>query len=306
MIVKVAPYLAPYNFNLEVGEVVANLSLALQRLKNEVVIFIPYSKDLAKLELKPEISLLRVAMDEAEEIVEELWLKGFSLAGDVKVYVVGDQKFFTDEPWQGDDLLSANLFCQSVLAALEKLAIKPKVINGYGWESSALPNLIQEHKYFKNTASVLTLCQDLSAVLTDQDKIKALKQGIALADKVVVASGRYAGELHDPHPEDVLATLLSARQEAPIGILAGLDYKTNDPLQDELIEHNYDEGLIKERPKNKGVLQKLTKLTASEGLLLSIVGPLNHLNGGEILLAAAPGLLEQGFQLIIAGDLEVN
>lgn len=304
MIVKVAPCLAPYSFDLEVGELVRNLAHALTRLGNEVCVFVPYSKDLAKLDMRKEIALLRVEMD--DEIVEELWLKSFEFGEGIKIYVVGDDKFFTDKAWEGDGLLRADVFCHASLAALEKLGIKPKAVNCYGWQSSSLPCLIKKNKYFKNTACVYTVSQDLSSVLEDKEKLSALKKGIALSDKIIVSSGKYAGEIYDSHDEDVLARLISIRKDVPIGILSGVDYKANDPLKDKLIEHNYDEALIKERSKNKTVLQKISKLAQENVMIISILGPLNQINGGQILIDALPGLIELGFQLIVAGELEIN
>lgn len=304
MIVQVAPRLAPYSFDLEAGELVSNLSLALARLGNQVVLFVPYSQDLAKVSMRSEITLLRAELD--DEIVEELWLKSFELAEKVKVYVVGDEKFFTDDLWEGDALIRSDVFCHGVLAAVMKLGLRPKVINGFGWESAALMPLLKGNKDFSSVVSALTISEDLSLMLERQDIVKSFKKSVALADEVILSSSKYAGEIFDPNAQDVLASLLSARKRSPIGILGGLDYKACDPRQDKLIEHNYDEGLIKERPKNKTVLQQAVKLAASEELLLTALGPLHQGNGGELILQALPGLLEQGTQILIAGPLETN
>jgi starch synthase len=128
--------------------------------------------------------------------------------------------------------------------------------------------------------------------------ISALKAGLVAAHRITTVSPTYAGELLTPEFGMGMDGLLRARQSVFSGILNGVDLAAWTP--------SYRNPTGKARLK--AVLRAEFGLPDAPGPLCVVVSRLTHQKGLDLLLAALPGLLDEGGQLALlgAGELELE
>ena len=137
------------------------------------------------------------------------------------------------------------------------------------------------------------------------DSCNPLGGAIALADRVVAVSPRYADEIRTPREGAGLHALLSNRGDALIGILNGIDTDAWDPSTDVSLPQRFGNRTAAAAKKaNAHELRAEVGLPPSDGPLIAMVTRLVEQKGVDIALdatVALPGLDAQ-FVLLGAGD----
>jgi starch synthase len=132
-----------------------------------------------------------------------------------------------------------------------------------------------------------------------------LKAGLFYADALTTVSPTYALEIQTAAHGMGLDGLLRARAADLSGIVNGIDETVWNPATDPHLVAGYDAATLEQKALNKRALQERLGLAADpEALLACVVSRLTHQKGMDLLLEAAPTLLEGGGQLAILGSGE--
>ena len=130
-----------------------------------------------------------------------------------------------------------------------------------------------------------------------------LKAGLQLADRITTVSPTYAAEIQTDEGGMGLGGLLRARAAVLSGILNGIDEVVWNPATDPHLQARFDADDLGARSENKLALRKRFGLSGNPGdMLLGIVSRLSWQKGCDLLLAAIPGLLAQGGDLVVLGS----
>ncbi len=133
-----------------------------------------------------------------------------------------------------------------------------------------------------------------------------LKAGVFYADRLTTVSPTYAREIQTPAYGWGLDGLLRARAEVLSGILNGVDPKVWSPANDPLLPRSYDVAdAARGKAAAKAALEHRFGLAArADAPLFGAVTRLTPQKGFDLLLAALPGLVAQGGQLVLLGSGE--
>ncbi len=132
-----------------------------------------------------------------------------------------------------------------------------------------------------------------------------LKAGLWFADAINTVSPSYAEEILTPEGGMGLDGLLRGRAGDLHGILNGLDVTDWDPATDTHLAARFSGADVVSRSANKAALQARLGLPVEpDAPLFAFVGRLAWQKGADLLLAAAPAVLDQGAQLALVGSGE--
>jgi starch synthase len=131
-----------------------------------------------------------------------------------------------------------------------------------------------------------------------------LKAGIVFADVINTVSPTYAREIQTPYYGCGLQGVLYANRDRLFGIVNGVDYNVWDPRHDTHLAASYGPDAI---DPGKGLckadLQRECDLAVEPAApLFGVVARLTDQKGVDLVAAVAPGLLDQGCQLVILGE----
>ena len=137
-------------------------------------------------------------------------------------------------------------------------------------------------------------------------QISFLKAGLQHADRITTVSPTYAREICEPEHGCGLDGLLRHRRDRRAsdlrGILNGVDTDEWNPATDRHIAATYDAASLGAKALNRTALAERMGLELDAGTpLLGMVGRLTHQKGVDLVLAAAPALLERGARLAVLG-----
>ena len=132
--------------------------------------------------------------------------------------------------------------------------------------------------------------------------ISYLKGGLQLADRITTVSPTYADEICTPDFGMGLDGLLRSRSDVLSGILNGIDETEWDPASDAHLAAGFSRQNVDARVLNRFELQQRLGLDLDpDALVLGVVSRLTWQKGLDMLEAALPPLLGQGFQLAMLG-----
>ncbi len=132
-----------------------------------------------------------------------------------------------------------------------------------------------------------------------------LKAGLWFADAINTVSPSYAEEILTPEGGMGLDGLLRGRARDLHGILNGLDVTDWNPQTDAALPERFSADDIAPRAANKAALQARFRLKVDPvAPLVAFVGRLAWQKGADLLLDAAPVLMEGGAQLALLGSGE--
>lgn len=144
--------------------------------------------------------------------------------------------------------------------------------------------------------------QRMGAYEEEGRAMNTLKAGITTADRIVTVSPGYAYEIQTPLGGWGMEFLLGSRQYALNGILNGIDTTEWNPTCDPLIPAKYSADELDGKAVCKAKLQQELGLPVSpETPLIAFIGRLDYQKGADLILAAAPWIMEQGAQLVCLG-----
>jgi starch synthase len=111
-----------------------------------------------------------------------------------------------------------------------------------------------------------------------------MRRGVLFSDAVNTVSKTYSKEILTPEFGEGLDKLLLELRGKLFGIINGLDYKSFDPMNDSLIEKNYDIDTVEYRSLNKTALQKEFDININpDAFVLGFVGRLDFMKGVDML-----------------------
>jgi starch synthase len=132
-----------------------------------------------------------------------------------------------------------------------------------------------------------------------------LKAGLWFADAINTVSPSYAEEILTPEGGMGLDGLLRGRAGDLHGILNGLDVVDWDPATDAALAARFSAADPAPRAANKAALQARFGLAPDPDVpLVAFVGRLAWQKGADLLLEAAPALMQGGAQLALLGSGE--
>ncbi len=267
-------------------------------------------------------------------------LQGTLPKSDVPVWLVDSPKHF-DRPgnpyldpkgidWP-DNAERFALFCKVVAGiAMDKgrLDWRPEVVHCNDWQTGLIPALLNEKpdrpatifsihnlayqgRFPASTFQTLKLPEHLwhYSGLEYFGDLLMIKGGLAYADRITTVSPTYATEICTPLGGHGLDSLLTYRRSRLSGILNGVDYTIWDPAVDPLLPMNYSADNSERKSENKAALQKRLKLPQQTDIpLFGLVSRFAEQKGIDLVLKAAPKLLQQRVQLVLlgSGDAELE
>ena len=220
------------------------------------------------------------------------------------------------EDWPDNSLRFA-FFCRSVLPLLER-AFPADVVHCHDWHAGLVPAYLRH----SSTATVTTIhnlafqgrfphseyhVTGLSPELYTPEGIELwgsfsfLKAGIVWADMVTTVSPTYAEEIQTPGMGHGLDGVLRSRSDSLEGVLNGIDYESWDPSSDPVLEAEYSAESLAERRRCAGWLRREMGIGDGVDVLAGMVGRLTSQKGVDLVLEAAPRLMDEGVGLVVLG-----
>jgi starch synthase len=221
-------------------------------------------------------------------------------------------------------------FARAVLELVPHVGFAPDILHANDWQTGLVPVFLKELYRgvpgYQRLRSVFTIHNiayqgsfprelmnytGLGSWLYNPGQLEHwgfnfLKSGIVFADAVSTVSPTYAREIQSAEFGYGLEGLLSAIHWKLSGIVNGCDYDEWNPATDKLIASQFDATTVFEnKPKCKADVQRKFAITEdAKAPVLGLVARLAHQKGVDLVLAAAPGLIDMGCQLVVLGDGE--
>lgn len=329
-ILMAASEMAPYAQTGGLGDVLAALPAALERLGASVHVVLPAYRtiDWNAAGAVPSGSVEICAGGARREVRLRT-----ARAGTVTVsFVEADDYFGRDHLYGGpygdypDNAERFAFFSRAVLALAARLEPAPDVLHCHDWQTALVPVFARvfPDRRLADTRVLLTIhnlgYQGIfpSSVwpLLDLDwsyftprtlefygQVNLLKGGIVFADALTTVSRRYAEEILTPDQGHGLDGVLRERRAVLHGILNGADYTSWDPAHDPYIAAPYGVDDLAGKARCKADLQTRFGLRAAPHTpLLGMVSRFADQKGLDILSAALPELLRLDLQLAILGN----
>lgn len=330
-IAMIASEAAPFIKTGGLGDVLQALPTELARIKgNEVALFLPYYKKIKyQSELDVElVSSFTVNLTWRQQYVGLFRWKGGK--GNLQVYFLDNEFYFCRDGIYGfyDDCERYAYFAKAVLAAMDRITLRPEIIHCHDWQSALVPIYLEAEfrERFPNTRTVFTIhnveyqgktgSDFFNEVLGLDDSwrgvcsfdgcVNFMKAAVVKADLVTTVSETYAVELRYPYFAHGLSGLLSARGDKLRGITNGIDTVVYNPETDKALARNFSAADPSGKLDCKRALQKELGLPASDAPILSMVSRLASHKGIDILCYILRRLLEREIQLVIVGTGEAR
>lgn len=324
-----AAEVAPYSKAGGLGDVVGSLPAALAALGHEVLVVTPWYARLGGGARPLWIGDVEVPFDGGTVAV------GVGTLDDrgVRLAFVGHPAFsrdrlygYEDDPWR------FALLSRSVPPVAERLGFRPDVVHAHDWHTGHLPLVVARGWHlpegFPHLPTVFTVHNaqyqgesDMAATLhwlrlpgelagsfaNHYGRFNALKAGAGFATRVTTVSPTYAEELTRPEYGHGLDAAFRSLEGRLTGILNGIDVKAWDPATDPHIPAGYDVRDLGAKAASQVALRERYGLEPGLPLIASVSRFVEQ-KGIDLLLAAAPRLIEMGWGLVLLGtgdpDLE--
>ncbi|MCX5702363.1 MAG: glycogen synthase GlgA [Candidatus Omnitrophica bacterium] len=309
------------------ADVAGALPLALEELKQEVIIIMPKYKAIEE----PKFKINRTKEGVSYSVIGE----------NIKVYFIENDAYFKRDALYGDktgdykdNLDRFSFYCREALELLKKLNFKPDAIHLHDWQSSLIPvylkTIYKDDPFYKKTKTVLTIHNIGYQGLFSKDKfpklgldwslfsieglefynqINLLKGGMVFSNVINTVSPTYSKEIQSKEFGYGLEGVLSQRKNSVFGIINGLDYRIWNPETDKFIAKDFSVKTIKDKGEDKKDLQKLCNLPQKLDVpLFGIVSRLAEQKGFDILAEGIDKICKMGLQMVIlgTGDLKYH
>jgi len=133
-------------------------------------------------------------------------------------------------------------------------------------------------------------------------KVNYLKAGIALSDRVVTVSPRYAQEIQTAEYGCGLEGFLQHHSDKLYGILNGIDQKEFNPKKDKALYHPYSVKKFEKKYLNKKELLEDTGLKDPRKPLFVMISRLVDQKGIHLLLELLEDLLQERVNVMVLGE----
>ncbi len=245
----------------------------------------------------------------------------------VTVYLIGGGPVDASRAvYQADPSQDGRKYTFFSLAALEltrQLGWAPDVVHANDWHTApaitALKTKYKGDPFFQATRTVLTLHNlpymgdgssypefklpyDTSNSLPEWARERPLPLGLLHADRIVAVSPNYARGILGKDFGCGLDDFLTARKQALLGVLNGLDYDFWNPEVDCRLDQNYSTRNIKLRQINKtALLESLGLQPKPDTPLLGMVSRLDPQKGIDLAFDALQALKDLDWQFVLVG-----
>ncbi len=312
----------PFSKTGGLADVVGALPEALVKLGHQVLVVSPWYKTLKAKEQPLWIGDEWIPFDGGISIcgVGTLEKNGVN-------YAFIGHEFFQRESLYGfaDDAKRFCLFTRAIPQVAAKVGLQPDIFHANDWHTGYLP-MVLEHGWhlpegFPKTPSVFTIHNAqyqgnsgleetlywlrLPSALKDSymnyfGSANAMQAALGFADKVTTVSPTYAEEIKLVEYGYGLDGSFRHISDKLVGILNGIDVEQWNPTTDPYISERYDQDSLSQKFSNKRVLCERFSLDATKPLL-GVVSRLVDQKGIDFMLESIPGLLWQGWNVVILG-----
>lgn len=317
------------------GEVLRTLPKALTELGHDVRTMAPKYAIINDEEFPMEkiVSGLKVPNGEHESIICNV--KQYKNSNGVINYFLENQEYYEKRGsvyGYDDDPARWALLSRGTIEFVKSFADQwiPDVIVANDWQGGLVPN------YMKTEYKKDLLISKISSVLiihnihfqghidhsntTEMDyddgqsqipditdprmlKLNFMRRGIRYADVINTVSPSYAREITTPEYGEGLDQLLQERRSRLFGILNGINYENYDPEANPYVEYKYTASTLREKVKNKKILQQKFNLPENkEAFVVAIVSRLADQKGIPLVMETIGPLLDNyDFQFVVLG-----
>ncbi|MEZ4629447.1 MAG: glycogen synthase [Deinococcales bacterium] len=320
----------PFSKTGGLADVIPALAEALVALGHEVLVVSPWYKQLKARPAPLWIGDISVPFDGGwtQVGVGELSQRG------VRYAFVG-HSFYQRDSFYGyaDDTYRFALFNRAIPQVAARVHFMPDVFHLHDWQSAYVPAILQRgwdlpegmpyrpsvftvhnvqyqgSSALMETINWLRLPTDMaSSYMNYFNTANAMQAAIGFANRVTTVSPSYAEEIKQAEYGYGLDGSFRHISHKLQGILNGIDTHVWDPATDSLLAHTYGLDEVDDLEKIRQA-----KALAKEALcqrfhitqdrpLMAIVSRLAEQKGIDIFLAAAPELLNQGWNLLVLGS----
>ncbi len=317
------------------GEVMSSLPRALRELGHDARVMIPNYSSIAKDKFPMETIMEDISIPSGRE--EHPITCNIKIATNegTPSYFLENMEYFEQRGnvyGYDDDAARAAVFSRGALEFVRQYKEwTPDIIVTSDWQGGLVPNLMKteyavdpviskiavvfwihnlcfQGMFDHNFINELDYDDGRSVIPTIDDprllKINFMRRGILFADVVNTVSPNYAQEITTSEFGELLDSLLAERRARLFGILNGISYTTNDPQANPYVEHKYSLRNMKDRAKNKTVLQRKFNLEEEiDTPVVAIVSRLTEQKGMDLLMETLEPLLNNfKFQFIVLGS----
>ncbi len=335
-ILLISPEVEPFAKTGGLADVAGALPKALEGLGHDVRVLMPMHRGVERHcgSLTTAVPQLRIPI--AGRTSEGAILEG-RLGRNVPVYFLKADRYY-DREWlyttpegdYSDNCERFIFFCRAALEAFRLLGWTPHVIHANDWQSGLLPvylkTLYRDDPAYSKIGTLFTIHNlgyqgmfwhydmpmtglgwDLftPAGIEFYGKINFLKGGLVFSDLLNTVSRTYAREIQAPEFGCGLEGVLQERSRDLHGVVNGIDYEAWNPAADSEIHKRYSANDLEGKAACKQALQGELGLAPDRAVpLIGMVTRLSEQKGLDLVLAALPGLVAAGAQLVLLGTGE--
>lgn len=336
-VVHLAAELAPFARTGGLGEAVANLALFQARAGLDVLVFLPFYREVAQrgLAVTPLGDPLVVQVAGRDEPVQLLALAPDGPGPQPRIIFVDRPAYFDrggiygeDGRDYGDNARRYACFCLAALGALARLQPGPVVLHAHDWHTALAPVYLRtwfaHSPTFRDVATVLSVhnagfqghcppatMDDLGLPralynyrqLEWYQRVNLLKGGLAFADAVTTVSPTHAHELRTPGGGFGLHEVFVQLGGRFTGITNGIDQTVWNPATDPHITARYDGTDLSGKARCKAALQRQCGLPQRARLpLVGMSARMVYQKGLDLILGSGFLSLEAQFVFLGAGE----
>ncbi len=311
------------------ADVCASLPRAQARLGHDVRLLIPAyraaidqlqaRKTIAEIRLPELADSVRILETGMRDTASKVWLVDYGPAFDRDGNPYLDD---TGMPWD-DNAERFFLLCRIAVTIIHdenSLGWRPHVVHCHDWQAGMVAPLIDDDQdivkiftihnlsyqgiFPRSTFTSLGLKEELWAMdgVEYLDQMSFIKGGIVFSDWITTVSPTYAREIQTSDLGCGLEGLLQHRSDRLVGILNGIDYDEWNPNTDPFIDFHYSADALEGKLRNKMACMERWSLQGDDKTpLFAFVGRLVDQKGIDLLAAALPELLTQGYPFVVLG-----
>ena len=316
-----------------------SLAQALQRARQDVRVFVPWTRDLETGDLGELAEQALVRVRDGNLTQEFRVLEG--RLDSLRVVLLDNEPFFgSRHPYGGDDGPYADnwrryaLFSRAVLASMGELGFAPDIIHCMDWTTGLIPlihrlewvdrkpehptshagtyfainNLamqgIFEREILPHVGIPHRFFRSIEGVELG-GKVNFLKAGAEFATIISTISPSHANKIQERDRGYGLEETFLRRKKELVGINNGIDYQAWDPASDPVLPANFapsDKNLNGKR-RCKAALQAALKLDSGPRTPVAIsIGRWDADSGFDLVAEVMTEILERNVELIIMGQ----
>ena len=330
-VVMASSEIAPFAKTGGLGDVLASLPRALERLGLRISIIMPAYRSVVQggFPLEDAGISFTVPISNSREAGTVLKTK---MGRDITVYLIRADQYYDREHFYGshgedylDNAERFTFFARSILGVLKQ--DPPAILHAHEWQSAlavaflkAQPHLYPELSSVKTVFTVHNLgYQGLFSYLDWHilnleghfftprylefwGKINFLKGGLVFADKITTVSPAYAEEIKTAEQGFGLDGVFRERAKDLVGILNGAEYEIWNSETDPFICRTYGFHNLGGKKSCKSDLQRIFHLHSDPDIpLIGMVSRLTSQKGFDLLEQAMEDLLSRGAQFVLLG-----